>query len=432
MEILKNLHKLKFTIIFVSIFFLSLGIFYSKVLPKKFTTFALIQDLNLGIYTEITGVSKNIYKDSFDSFLQQVQSPTVFAEFLITNQGTYYNFVNKFFTDKENISEWTVGKIILNAKDVYIGVKVENKIDTFNNELIFSYSEELEELGPKLLNDFILNTARKVKTNYLNNLRKSLEIEIKQNSFFREAYIQGKKKEINSEIVLNTAFKDAYIQGQKKEINSEIKKLELEKKEFFLFNGREINNKIFNYQQALNVANNLDLKKPQRQNDNDKKSDADIIVNFGEERQLYNEGIIVLTTQIKNLNQKLKNLEKHASYNKIVSAIDNKKNLLKNPNLSKEYNEFLKKEFILKKNLENIKDTKEYNEFLKKEIFQKKNLEAIILAEGSNKLIWNPILERAVSSKRVDFNNIYGFAGLILGIFISFLFQFFKSLIRQK
>ena len=434
MEILKNLHKAKFTIIFFSIFFLSLGIFYSKVTPKKFTTSALIQGLNFDIYKEITGVSENIYADSFDSFLQQVQSPEVFAEFLITNQGPYNDFVNSFFINKENISEWTVGKIILNAKEVYLGVITNNEINTFNNELVFSYPEELEELGPKLLNDYILTTATKVEKNYLYKLRKSLEIKIKRNSFIRDAYIQGVKKEINSEIVLNTALKDAYIQGQKKITNSEIKKLELEKKEFFLFNGREINNKIFNYQQALNVANNLDLKKPQRQNDNDhdRKSDADIIVNFGEERQLYNEGIIVLTTQIKNLNQKLKNLDKHESYNKIVSAIDNKKNLLKNPNFLKEYNEFLKNEIILKKKLENVKESKEYNEFLKKEFFQKKDLEAIMRAEDNIKLAWNPILERAVSSNRVDFNDIYGFVGLILGILISFLFLFFKSLIRKK
>jgi hypothetical protein len=291
-------------------------------------------------------------------------------------------------------------------------VITNNEINTFNNELVFSYPEELEELGPKLLNDYILTTATTVEKNYLYKLRKSLEIKIKRNSFIR----------------------DAYIQGQKKITNSEIKKLELEKKEFFLFNGREINNKIFNYQQALNVANNLDLKKPQRQNDNDndRKSDADIIVNFGEERQLYNEGIIVLTTQIKNLNQKLKNLDKHESYNKIVSAIDNKKNLLKNPNFLKEYNEFLKNEIILKKKLENVKESKEYNEFLKKEFFQKKDLEAIMRAEDNIKLAWNPILERAVSSNRVDFNDIYGFVGLILGILISFLFLFFKSLIRKK
>ena len=53
-------------------------------------------------------------------------------------------------------------------------------------------------------------------------------------------------------------------------------------------------------------------------------------------------------------------------------------------------------------------------------------------AEENNKLVWSPILERAVSSNRVDFNAIYGFAGLILGIVISFLFLFFKSLIRKK
>ena len=79
---------------------------------------------------------------------------------------------------------------------------------------------------------------------------------------------------------------------------------------------------IENKKKFAEYTNNLDLKKPQRQNDNDndKKLDADIIVNFGEERQLYNEGIIVLTTQIKNFNQLLKNLEKNNSYNKIVSC----------------------------------------------------------------------------------------------------------------
>lgn len=385
-EIFQNISKAKFTVIFISIFFLLLGVFYSKSLPKKFTTYALVQDLKLIKFNInpkiITGSLDSIYLDYYDNFLHQVTSSKTFSNFLIENNNSYSDF--KKITDYES---WAKNKITLNLEKKYMG---ESLIPTnVNAKLIFTYSDNLKIIGPRILNDFIIYTEKKINNDYLNSLKISIE----------------KKIEINNVI------KNAYIENQRYILNARIKKLELKKEEFFLFKSREINNKIFRYKQALNVANNLDLKKPQRQNDNDndKKLDADIIVNFGEERQLYNEGIIVLTTQIKNFNQLLKNLEKNNSYNKIVSEIDIYKNQLENLTLSDEYFKLFEQGTFLKKDLSYLKNLKTYNS-----------------------IIWNPLLERATKSIREDINHIFVYAGAILGIFMSLLFIIIKILIQKN
>tara|TARA_B110000037_G_scaffold193708_1_gene228835 strand:- start:404 stop:1633 length:1230 start_codon:yes stop_codon:yes gene_type:complete len=385
-EIFQNISKAKFTVIFISIFFLLLGVFYSKSLPKKFTTYALVQDLKLIKFNInpkiITGSLDSIYLDYYDNFLHQVTSSKTFSSFLIENNNSYSDF--KKITDYES---WAKNKITLNLEKKYLG---EDLIPTnVNAKLIFTYSDNLKIIGPRILNDFIIYTEKKINNDYLDSLKISIE----------------KKIEINNVI------KNAYIENQRYILNARIKKLELKKEEFFLFKSREINNKIFRYKQALNVANNLDLKKPQRQNDNDndKKLDADIIVNFGEERQLYNEGIIVLTTQIKNFNQLLKNLEKNNSYNKIVSEIDIYKNQLENLTLSDEYFKLFEQGTFLKKDLSYLKNLKTYNS-----------------------IIWNPLLERATKSIREDINHIFVYAGAILGIFMSLLFIIIKILIQKN
>ena len=385
-EIFQNISKAKFTVIFISIFFLLLGVFYSKSLPKKFTTYALVQDLKLIKFNInpkiITGSLDSIYLDYYDNFLHQVTSSKTFSNFLIENNNSYSDF--KKITDHES---WAKNKITLYMEKKYMG---ESLIPTnVNAKLIFTYSDNLKIIGPRILNDFIIYTEKKINNDYLNSLKISIE----------------KKIEINDVI------KNAYIENQRYILNARIKKLELKKEEFFLFKSREINNKIFRYKQALNVANNLDLKKPQRQNDNDndKKLDADIIVNFGEERQLYNEGIIVLTTQIKNFNQLLKNLEKNNSYNKIVSEIDIYKNQLENLTLSDEYFKLFEQGTFLKKDLSYLKNLKTYNS-----------------------IIWNPLLERATKSIREDINHIFVYAGAILGIFMSLLFIIIKILIQKN
>ena len=385
-EIFQNISKAKFTVIFISIFFLLLGVFYSKSLPKKFTTYALVQDLKLIKFNInpkiITGSLDSIYLDYYDNFLHQVTSSKTFSNFLIENNNSYSDF--KKITDYES---WAKNKITLKLEKKYLG---ESLIPTnVNAKLIFTYSDNLKIIGPRILNDFIIYTEKKINNDYLDSLKISIE----------------KKIEINNVI------KNAYIENQRYILNARIKKLELKKEEFFLFKSREINNKIFRYKQALNVANNLDLKKPQRQNDNDndKKLDADIIVNFGEERQLYNEGIIVLTTQIKNFNQLLKNLEKNNSYNKIVSEIDIYKNQLENLTLSDEYFKLFEQGTFLKKDLNYLKNLKTYNS-----------------------IIWNPLLERATKSIREDINHIFVYAGAILGIFMSLLFIIIKILIQKN
>ena len=385
-EIFQNISKAKFTVIFISIFFLLLGVFYSKSLPKKFTTYALVQDLKLIKFNInpkiITGSLDSIYLDYYDNFLRQVTSSKTFSNFLIENNNSYSDL--KKITDHES---WAKNKITLNLEKKYLG---EDLIPTnVNAKLIFTYSDNLKIIGPRILNDFIIYTEKKINNDYLDSLKISIE----------------KKIEINDVI------KNAYIENQRYILNARIKKLELKKEEFFLFKSREINNKIFRYKQALNVANNLDLKKPQRQNDNDndKKLDADIIVNFGEERQLYNEGIIVLTTQIKNFNQLLKNLEKNNSYNKIVSEIDIYKNQLENLTLSDEYFKLFEQGTFLKKDLSYLKNLKTYNS-----------------------IIWNPLLERATKSIREDINHIFVYAGAILGIFMSLLFIIIKILIQKN
>tara|TARA_B110001450_G_C17635470_1_gene486987 strand:- start:416 stop:1645 length:1230 start_codon:yes stop_codon:yes gene_type:complete len=385
-EIFQNISKAKFTVIFISIFFLLLGVFYSKSLPKKFTTYALVQDLKLIKFNInpkiITGSLDSIYLDYYDNFLRQVTSSKTFSNFLIENNNSYSDY--KKITDHES---WAKNKITLYMEKKYMG---ESLIPTnVNAKLIFTYSDNLKIIGPRILNDFIIYTEKKINNDYLDSLKISIE----------------KKIEINNVI------KNAYIENQRYILNARIKKLELKKEEFFLFKSREINNKIFRYKQALNVANNLDLKKPQRQNDNDndKKLDADIIVNFGEERQLYNEGIIVLTTQIKNFNQLLKNLEKNNSYNKIVSEIDIYKNQLENLTLSDEYFKLFEQGTFLKKDLSYLKNLKTYNS-----------------------IIWNPLLERATKSIREDINHIFVYAGAILGIFMSLLFIIIKILIQKN
>ena len=385
-EIFQNISKAKFTVIFISIFFLLLGVFYSKSLPKKFTTYALVQDLKLIKFNInpkiITGSLDSIYLDYYDNFLHQVTSSKTFSSFLIENNNSYSDF--KKITDYES---WAKNKITLYMEKKYMG---ESLIPTnVNAKLIFTYSDNLKIIGPRILNDFIIYTEKKINNDYLDSLKISIE----------------KKIEINNVI------KNAYIENQRYILNARIKKLELKKEEFFLFKSREINNKIFRYKQALNVANNLDLKKPQRQNDNDndKKLDADIIVNFGEERQLYNEGIIVLTTQIKNFNQLLKNLEKNNSYNKIISEIDIYKNQLENLTLSDEYFKLFEQGTFLKKDLNYLKNLKTYNS-----------------------IIWNPLLERATKSIREDINHIFVYAGAILGIFMSLLFIIIKILIQKN
>ena len=383
-EIFQNISKAKFTVIFISIFFLLLGVFYSKSLPKKFTTYALVQDLKLikfNINPKILTESLDSdYLDYYDNFLHQVTSSKIFSDFLIENSDSYSSFV-----DMINPESWAKNKIALVKEKKYMGENLTAK--NVNAKLIFTYSDKLKILGPKILNDFIYYTEKKIYGDYIYKL----------------------KINIQKKIEFNNLAKISHIENQKIILSSKINELEFKKEEFFLFKTREINNKIFRYKQALNIANNLDLKKPQRQNEDDKKLDADIIVNFGEEQQLYNEGIIVLTTQIKNFNQALKNLEKNKTYNVIISEIDVLKNLVENPTLSDEYLKLFEEGTFLEKNLNYIENLK-----------------------TQNSIMWNPLLERATVSIREDINHIFVYAGAILGIFMSLLFIILKILIQKN
>ena len=89
-EIFQNINKSKFTVIFISIFFLLLGVLYSKSLPKKFTTYALVQDLKLIQFNInpliLSNISNNLNIDYYDNFLHQVTSSKTLSDFLIKNK----------------------------------------------------------------------------------------------------------------------------------------------------------------------------------------------------------------------------------------------------------------------------------------------------------------------------------------------------------
>ena len=379
-EILQNISKAKFTVIFISIFFLLSGIFYSKSLPKKFTTYVLVQDLkliNFNINPKILDKKKiNLRVDYYDNFLHQVTSSKTLSDFLFENDKKYLNFKNKI-----DYESWAKNKISLNLEKKYKGQTFE--AINVNAELTFSYSDQLKILGPSFLNDFIIYTEKLQKKKYLYSLILNIE----------------------KKIELNKALKSGYVEMQQYILKSKIKKLKLEQDEFFLSKGREINNEIFRYEQALIVANNLDLKRPLMKNKNQEILDR----NIQEHSQLYLEGSIVLATQIENLNLKLKNLEKDDLYNIITSELEKNTNLLKNPTLSNEY-----------------------SLLFEEGVFLKKNLDLLNTSEINNTISWNPILERAIKSRREDINNIFVYAGLIFGIFMSLLFIILKILIQKN
>jgi LPS O-antigen subunit length determinant protein (WzzB/FepE family) len=379
-EILQNISKAKFTVIFISIFFLLSGIFYSKSLPKKFTSYVLVQDLKLikfNINPEILNKTvKNLSIDYYDNFLHQATSSKTLSDFLFENDKKYLNF-----KDKTDYESWAKNKISLSLEKKYKGQPFE--ASNINAELIFTYSDQLKTLGPSVLNDFIIYTEKLEKKKYLYSLILNIE----------------------KKIELNKALKSGYVETQQYILKSKIKKLELEQSEFFSSKMREINNEIFRYEQALIVANNLDLKRPLMKNKNQENLDR----NIQEHHQLYLEGSIVLATQIENLNLKLKNLEKDELYNTITSEIEKHTNLLKNPTLSDEY-----------------------SQLFEEGVFLKKNLDLLNTSEINNTISWNPLLERAIKSEREDSNHIFVYAGLIFGIFMSLLFIILKILIQKN
>ena len=183
--------------------------------------------------------------------------------------------------------------------------------------------------------------------------------------------------------------------------------LELDKDLFLFEHKRRLNNTIFAFQQALNIANNLDLKEPQKQEDVE-EVDSDIIVSFGGKRELYNEGIKVLTTQIENHNKELKNLNKNETYNKIVSAIESKQAFLELPY------------YLQNEDNPEYQAIKDKNTLIRAEINFFKNFYEVYK--------WDVILENAQKSNKIYPKKvIFTVLGFFFGFFFSLIFMWFRT-----
>ena len=372
------------TFLFGILFFL-----YSLSITKKFEATVYVKEPTFVQFEKIFFVNKQIIYENekktkeyifeesrrfFDRFATNISSITEFSSFLRTDKN-FEEIFESIYKKKLTVENYLQDN----------NFKFEKKFakDSFQKEyninLKFLYFDGID--GENILNNFVQEYAEN----------------------FKKKYILEKIKFNNVKLNEIEQLKTLYVKNSEKILKIKIFQENLKLKEYINKRTRFLENQLFQYKQALKTASVINLKDSIPTSI--LKENAGSILN--EPSALYFKGTQVLQSEIENIKNQYKNIDKTDEYNNIVSNLEN-----------------------LKNQLENLEKTEQFNKFE----YEKLNLEKNNYLLKSMEFKWNPIAVRALkSTKNIHPKSLnYFMLGSIVGFILSLIIIYYRKNFGKK
>lgn len=366
----------KFLFLILTTFFGLSALYYSSTITKIYLVSIKINKPYTSSMKNFSNIvdDKVTYSETklsssefFTNFKNELIDPSNFANFLRSSKSSI-KFIEKI--EKKGV---TLNGYLSNI--FYEKTFLRQDKETQQHVIIeFKYPEEID--GYALLNDYANLFSRVFVEKFIEQNKKILINKLREVNFEKKQFIEISRKKIINSIY----FLEQDINLYKNKITRDHK----------------IN--LFNHEQALNIAESIDLKDDILT----KSKDGDTKINsiFNEPNSLFYKGEKVINSKIENLKEQLDNLELNSEYNSLISKIESEQIKLNSLEKNNTYIDLLAIEEKIKNNLD----------LLNIEMF---DLEPIVINSSKP--------TKAISPKKLNYLLLGIFFGLILSFLIIFI-----------